>query len=566
MSNPIFTNIIKPTENLKLNQEFSKQLSSPIFVADLLLNNKIDSTQKARTFFLAENPPFTSNRNLLNLPETVETLKQIYTNQDRILIHGDYDVDGITGTAILYRFLKKTGFCVQTFIPNRFQDGYGITLNNINKFAKQGIKWIITVDTGITANKEIELANQLGMQVIVTDHHQSGNTLPLAKLIVNPNQSLCSYPNSSLCGAAVAWKIVNAYAQKYLDQNADNLLYLVALASLSDVVEINAENKYLIRKGLKVMLKSPDLGLQELLRHTKLNQKESLTSTDVLFGISPLLNAAGRVDDASLSLQLLITENRQEAKENFQKLLTLNLERRSLEKIASEEALQKINLEDNLIKSCIILHSPNWHEGIIGIVASRVLEKTQKPTIIMNCKDGICKGSGRSVLGFNLHKALQNCQDIFINWGGHYYACGFSILEENIPKLKEHLNMVAQKHLPDNFFVPRLQPHTAIEFRSINKDTMLWLQRFEPCGPSNERPLFYSEKVHFKNTQIIGKQHLKFDVSQNSHTFSAIYFNSIHFFQTIKEFEHFNIVFYLEWNYFRNSKTIQFQIKGIHNY
>ena len=554
--------IISKPKNFSLEvKNFAQELSCPLFVADLLLQKNIKDKEEARNFFLCSPVSFSENEEMYNLQESVQLLQQLHQNKSKIMIHGDYDVDGITGTTILYLFLKNAGFQVDWFIPNRFKDGYGITCDNIRKFAQEKFEWIITVDTGISANKEVSLANQLGLHTLITDHHQPGDDLPCADLILNPNQPDCPYPNKSLCGAGVAWKLVNQYAKTYLNSDANDLIYLVAIASLSDVVEINSENRFLIKQGLKQIITSPSPAIKHALNETNLSNKSNLSSNDILFKISPTLNSAGRLASASLSVNFLTSTNLTQAKDFFSQLKKLNTQRRSIEKEASENALSQIKIDQK--KSCVVLHSQHWHEGVLGILASKILDITKKPTIILSCKNGVCKASGRSVLNFNLHKALASCQELLVNWGGHYYACGFTILEKNLPALKKHLNTLAQTYLPNDFYLNKFFPHTQITLNEINNDTLLWLARFEPSGTNNPQTLFYCHRVQLQNIQIIGEQHLKFTIKNYFSMFEGIYFFSHHLFEQIKNHESFNIAFHLEYNYFRQQKNIQFLIKGI---
>jgi single-stranded-DNA-specific exonuclease len=546
-------------------KQFANEMSAPSFVSKLLMDRGVNNKEEAKAFFLAEWEEAFEESSFLGMSKGLELLRNIQEQKQVILIHGDYDVDGVAGAALLYQALQHFGFEVRWYLPNRFKDGYGLSIQNVERFHNEGVEWILTVDTGVSAVAEIQRAKELGMGVIVTDHHQMGEDIPNADVIINPNQRDCSYPNKGLSGTGVAWRLVDCYAQKYCNSHAQDFLDLVALASLADMMPMMGENRHLVRKGLRILQETEHPGLRALLDTSGL-YKKSLSSSDILFRITPLLNAAGRLQGPDLSFQLLSAKTHEEAKHVMKQILEINERRKKLDRKAYQEAVTEIDTYHNpREKSCIVIASSNWNEGIIGIVAAKVVERYYRPTFVMSIENGIAKGSARTVEGFNLHKALATCSDLLERWGGHYYACGFSIREEYIPELKKRLNALAQEHLTDKAMIPEVRPHVLTELRDINEDALTWIKRFEPSGPSNELPLFYSRRVYLAEPgRVVGGEHLKCTFVQEGISIPAIGFGLGGALGRLEEGEPLEIAFYPEWNHFHGKSTIQLRLVAVH--
>jgi single-stranded-DNA-specific exonuclease len=550
-----------PKSNEQQLSSLSREINAPDFVASLLLKRGITEKEQARSFFLAEPDGDVRPEDLLGFEKTVSLLLNILRDGDRIIVHGDYDVDGIAGTAILYKGLKECGFNVDWFIPNRFKDGYGITLENIRKFHENGTRWIISVDTGISAMQEIRAAVDLGMKVIITDHHHVPDDLPPAEVILNPNQPGCNYSNKDLCGAGIAYHLINALMTRVLNKNAEQYLDLVALASLADSVTLLDENRYLVRKGLRLLEQTRNPGLRALLHKMEL-ENGSLSSGDVLFKIIPLLNAPGRLGSPDLSFKIITVDNQHEASQLAEKLWEINSRRKLLDREATLEAIEIIEKDEDLKSSpCLVLNSSRWHEGIIGIVAAKLVDLYCRPAFVLSITNGKAKGSGRTVEGFNLHNALLHNQELMEKWGGHYYACGFSIKEKNINAFRKNMCELAEKQLQDRKKSTSIVPDVEINLDEINEETMLWLKRFEPFGPSNESPLFYTEEAYmYGEPRIVGGDHMKFYVTNGLAEFDAIAFGMGGLLNDFKKDQKITMAFFPEWNYFRNNKTIQLRV------
>ncbi|MBF0429742.1 MAG: single-stranded-DNA-specific exonuclease RecJ [Fibrobacteria bacterium] len=543
---------------------FAEKMKAPFFVAELLWKKNIRSAESARSFFLAEFQGDCDLSLMLDFEKAVTILEGVQLNGEKIMVHGDYDVDGISATAILYRALKLCGYNAEYFIPHRFNDGYGISEKNIKKFKAQGIKWLLTVDTGVSALKEITLARQLGIKVIVTDHHQVPSELPPAEAVVNPNQQGCSYPNKSLCGAALAYLLAVRLLMNKKISVPDYFISLVAVASLADIVPVTPENRFLIRKGLRLLQVTQHPGLSRLLKSVSLHKKE-LASTDVLFKISPLLNAPGRLDSPMLSFKLLDTDNNTESDQLMSVISGLNEKRKLLDKAIFAEAVSLIESQyTDTDNSCYVLASEKWHEGVIGITAAKLSEKYCRPVFIISITGAIARGSGRSFNNFNLYKALKHCGDTLEQWGGHHAACGLSIRPENIDSFRHKINETAESFFKEVSTKKSFAPDICVTLADITDDNLVWLKRFEPFGPGNESPLFFVKDVSLKgNARVVGEEHLKCVVSDGKVHYPVIAFGMGHIASQLRPGQPLNLAFYPEWNYYINRRTIQLRVVAI---
>ncbi len=563
--------IIKPDSTLNpLRQGLAEAINGPGFVADLLLQRGIEEKEKARDFFLA--PLGTSQSEpdptvMLGMEKAVALLLEARERGDKIVVHGDYDVDGVTATALLFQGLKACGFEADWFIPNRFEEGYGISNASVTKIKARGARWIISVDTGISANAEVGLAKELGLGVIITDHHQASGALPPADAILNPNQPGCPYPNKGLSGVGVAYKLLNVLSLRILGHSADRYLDLVALGSLADSVPLTPENRRLVKAGLKILSNSTSIGIHALLKRAGL-EKNRVSSGELLFKVTPMLNAMGRMGSPEISLKLLLSQSEQEAQQFLDLMETENGKRRKLDQAITEEAVRMVDANMALQASgCLVVASANWHEGVIGIVAARMVERYNRPTFVLaiDAKNGLAKGSGRTMAGFNLHKALTGAAALLEKWGGHYFACGLTIKAENIDGFRDLMNQAAAKHMADHDFIPRICPSVQVSLDIVNEDSMAWLQRFEPFGPLNERPMFYSEEVELMaEPKVVGDKHLKLTVGNPQASFDAIGFNLGYLRNYVLEKSKLaKIAFYPEWNSFRGVRKIQLRIVAL---
>jgi single-stranded-DNA-specific exonuclease len=562
-----------PPEDDAVRRALAKAVNGPLFVADLLLLRGIRDREGARAFFLPEPPPASpeGSESLLGLAHAVELLRGARARGERVAVHGDYDVDGVTGTALLYLGLRDLGFDADWILPNRFDGGYGLTRRTLDQLKARGAVWVISVDTGIAAVEETEYARSLGLKMIITDHHQAPPVIPAAEVILNPNQAGCPYPNKGLSGCGVAWRLLEALAGSLAKEpggagpyDAAKHLDLVALGSLADNVPLQGENRALVRAGLRRMASSQNTGLRVLLQRTGIDST-ALTSTDILFKVTPLLNATGRMGSPETSLRLFLSKDEREAHMHVDRMEAENIRRRALDQGITAEALAKVEvgLRDD---ACLVVHSDAWHEGVIGIVAARLVDRYRRPSFVLAVDEhGVAKGSGRTVRGFNLHEALAAHAELFEKWGGHAFACGFSIRRENIPAFREAMMARARVAFAEGPKPPEVAASLHVDLREINGEGLLWLRRFEPFGPRNEAPLFYAEHVElYGSVRTVGDKHLKFAVRAGSDTWDAIGFNLAHLLDKVEGRNHLaRLVFHPEWNVFKGQKRIQLRVVAL---
>ncbi len=547
-------------------KNFAAEIKAPEFVAEGLYRLGIETAEEARHFFVPHLEGVHPPQYLRGMEEGLDIAEEALQNGGKILIHGDYDVDGLCGTTLLTEALRRFGFThVTPFVPNRFKEGYGICRETIESFARRGYRYLFTVDTGITALGEIELAVELGMKVVVMDHHQQTEELPPAQAILNPQQKSCDYPNVFLCGTGVALKFIEGLSQR-LDLEMPFLLDLFLLGTLADMMPVVGENRIYLKNALHNLFRCGRPGVKALLEEAQI-QEDNVRAQDILFRVTPLINAVGRMGDPSLALDLLLSKHPAEAKRLVAKMKEANLIRRETEGKLYEEILAQIEKDADLLQQkVLIVGGRSFHQGVIGIVAARLIEKYQKPVAIISVdNEGMGRASARSVDGFNWPLALAECAEWLPKWGGHYYAAGFNVREENISKLRARLNEIADRIEFKPEQIREIQTDFAIEFEEIDSSTMEWLQRFEPFGAQNEMPVFFTEQVFLGGEcRVVGGSHLKLKIQNKGRYFDAIAFGMGEWADVLKDYQGaFDIAFRPVWNHFRNKKMLQLQISGI---
>lgn len=558
-----------PPEDEAVRRALARAINGPLFAADLLLLRGIRDKEGARAFFLPEPAPAAAGGDAMrDLARAVELLRGARERGERVAVHGDYDVDGVTGTALLYLGLRALGFDADWILPNRFDGGYGLTRRTLDQLKERGAAWVISVDTGIAAVEETEYAKSLGMRVVITDHHQAPPEIPAAEAILNPNQPGCPYPNKGLSGCGVAWRLFEALAASLAAEvpgvDPSQSLDLLALGSLADNVPLQGENRALVRAGLRRMASSANTGLRVLIQRTGLDPA-ALTTADLLFKVTPLLNATGRMGSPETSLRLFLAADEREAHRHVDRMEAENTRRRALDQAITAEALAAVDggLRDD---ACLVVDSESWHEGVIGIVAARLVDRYRRPSFVLAVDErGLAKGSGRTVRGFNLHEALAAHADLFEKWGGHAYACGFSIRRENIPTFREAMKARAATAFAEGPKPAEVAASLRVDLREITDEGLLWLRRFEPFGPRNEAPLFYAEDVELHgDARTVGEKHLKFAVRSGAATWDAIGFNMAHLMDRVEGRDKLaRLVFHPEWNVFRGRKSIQLRVAAL---
>lgn len=518
---------------LNCPDEFSQQvlvddLNIHPSLAKVLVLREIDSYRKAKQFFKPTLEDLYDPYLLTGMRDAVKRIIKALTENEKIMIYGDYDVDGTNSAAMLYLFLSEIGGNVQIYIPNRFKEGYGISKSGIDEAFQNGIKLIISVDCGITAIEETEYAKNYGIDLIICDHHEPGEVIPKALAVLDPLKPGCPYPYKYLSGAGVTFKLMQAISDsigikdlpfKYLD--------FVAVAGAADIVPLTDENRILVKFGLEKLNTDPRPGFKALIEKAGL-KSGNISSSQIVFGLAPRINAVGRLGDANRAIQLLLSKDYEEALHYAEILDKENRNRREIDEEILNEAIQKVENEINLDEEiAIILHKEDWHLGVIGIVASRLVEKFYRPSILLTDVDGILKGSARSIADFNLYEALKECEDVLLQFGGHKAAAGLSIHYDKVEEFKKRFNEVAKRNLTPEQLIPTLEIEAVVELNSITPKFRRILDRFAPFGPQNMKPIFLTEKVEiFDRPRVSGNNHLFMKVRKNgSSVFDVIGYN-----------------------------------------
>ncbi len=495
---------------------------SPL-VARVLVNRGITDAGDAKRFIERDASSLHSPFLIKDMDKAVDRITRAIENGEKITIYGDYDVDGITSTAIMVSFLRKKGAIVDAYIPDRQNEGYGVNIEAVEKIVQKGTKLIITVDTGITAGEEVVRAKKMGIDVIITDHHECKDVVPDAVAVINPKRFDCEYPFKDLAGVGVAFKLICALdggrAQNILDEYSD----IIALGTIADVVSLTGENRIIAGIGLEKLKSNPNMGLEEVVRTIGTTSKWN-SSAVVSYSIAPRINAAGRMSSAMTAVNLLLTEDKKEAQSLALELDCENKDRQMRESVIFEEAVQMLKDEKYADKKVLILAKRGWHHGIIGVVASRICDKFQKSCILISIEDGKCKSSGRSMGGINLFEGLSGCSDILENFGGHAYAAGFSIKEENIEELDRRLNEYAESTLPtrvsrDIFIDSR------VELSDINLSAVRDTEILGPYGVGNKMPSIAVEMVKISDKKTLsGGKHCRILAEKDNRKIEIIAF------------------------------------------
>jgi single-stranded-DNA-specific exonuclease len=521
------------------------------------------------------------------MDKAVDRVIEALVNREKVEIWGDYDVDGITSTAMLYLFfLKWLGLKAEYVIPNRETEGYGLSKSGVKEAAENGITLIITVDCGITSVNEVEFAKSLGVDVIITDHHEPDKELPAAYAIIDPKRTDCTYPFKHLAGVGVAFKLIqgilsrNEMPAKIITEFID----IATIGTAADIVPLMGENRKIVSDGLKYLENCKNIGISSLLKKLNLFQKQIRVS-NILFGLAPRLNAVGRMGDANRAVRLLLSNDPYEAATIVEELETENKRRREFDTDTLAEAIRIIEQDDHfdpLKDKSIVVANENWHVGVIGIVASRLVEKYYRPSVVISINNGVGKGSCRSIPGVNIYDVLTECYKLNLleqeNFGGHDYAAGFEIDSRNIPAFKDKFNEIIRTTIPDKDFNQLLKIDLNIDFCEIDAGIVETLKMFEPYGPANEQPVFATEGVEVQGeVRIVGNKanpfnhklktkenHLKLKIRQGNYVFDAIGFNLAHKFDMVNDLRYgLKIAYYIEENVWNSNSYIQLKLQDI---
>ena len=514
---------------------------SPV-VAELLIRRGVTTAEGADCFFSPAlshlHDPFLMN----DMDKAVNRLNKAMGAKERIMIYGDYDVDGVTAVALVYKYLQNYYSNVEYYIPTRYEEGYGISMKSIDYAADNGVKLVIVLDCGIKAIEEIAYAKKKGVDFIICDHHMPDDELPDAAAILNPKMPDSTYPCPYLSGCGVGFKFMQAFAMSNGLSNhneLDSLLDLVAVSIAADIVPIVGENRVMAHYGLRRLNSNPNLGLRSIIRLCKLTNKD-ITISDVIFKIGPRINASGRMQSGVEAVDLLVSRDLHDAYEKGKDIDQYNRDRKELDKQITQEANRLIENNVGIVqgKRSIVIYNKDWHKGIIGIVASRLTELYYKPAVVLTYSNGMATGSSRSVQGFDIYSAVNSTRDLLENFGGHTYAVGLSMKEENIAEFSRRFEEYVSSNIQPNQLSPQLDIDAEIEFADITPELVSYLKKFNPFGPGNQKPVFCSRNVFdFGTSKLVGKnlEHIKLELEDNStsHVINAIAFNMSQYFEHI---------------------------------
>lgn len=549
-------------------EKLSAEFKLPRLVAELLYQKGIKTSAAAQEFFKPSMDNLYDPFLFPDMEKAVQRILQAINSKEKITIYGDYDVDGTTATALLYLGLKRLGANIDFYIPHRMIDGYGLSLGSLDTLRENGSSLIISVDCGVNAIEEINAINSMGMEIIITDHHNPKDELPSAFAIINPKLPETKYPYEHLAGVGVAYKLLMAIYNKLGIDSAENKLKymdLVAVGTIADIVPLTSENRIFAAIGLQHLIEKKNLGLNALVQISGLNQK-TLNTSDIVFGIAPRINAAGRMGSASVSVELLISTDETKSMELAEIIEHQNSLRQQEDQKTFQEACDIIEkkYKDLQQTSCMVVSSDNWHPGVIGIVASKLVEKYYRPVIMISFKDGFGSGSGRSVADFDLFEALKQTEHNLHSFGGHKYAVGLTIYQEYLDRFENELTRYVSENLRLEQIQPPLQIDAEIELYNINNILLDALEHFAPFGAGNMRPVFLTKNVTIAGYPYnVGHNHLKLKVIKDGIYFDLIGYNLGDYLPLLKKNSKLDIAYTLEYNCFGNNLTIQGKLKDL---
>ena len=583
----------------ELQQQLERELNISSAAARMLVVRGIQTADEARAFVRPSLDNLHDPFLMKDMEKAVERLHQAIIQGEKILIYGDYDVDGTTAVALMYRFLLPLTSCIDYYIPDRYTEGYGVSTQGIDYAVAQGCNLIITLDCGIKAVEKIAYANSKGIDVIVCDHHTPGDELPNAVAVLNMKRSDCPYPYKDLSGCGVGFKLAQAYTQRYLVDNgrsqselmdgAENLrdgaehlrdngsnsevsillplLQLLAMSIASDIVPITGENRILAHFGIQQLNTQPFTGLSAIMQVAGIEAKK-ITINELVYKIGPRINACGRMKSGRAAVELLLTDDPIFARQQAEEVNQHNDDRRDCDTETTKEALQQLQDEPAFAnRRSTVVYAPHWHKGVVGIVASRLTETYYRPTIVLTAgEDGIISGSARSVGGFDIYSAIDSCSDLLTNFGGHKFAAGLSMHIDDLPEFKQRFEAYVATHIQPNQLQPTLDIEAELQLGDITKSFYNVLRHLEPFGPGNPRPLFVSRRlINHRDTRAVGKEreHLRLDVTDRMNAITGIAFGRADMAEYIQNGNAVDICYELNENTFNHYTTIQMMVQDI---
>lgn len=563
--------ILKETADPETVSRLASELGIDPVLAGLLVQRGIRTFQEARAFFRPELQSLHDPFLMKDMDAAVERVRRAVVSGEKILVYGDYDVDGTTAVSLVYSFLRDLTPGVEFYIPDRYDEGYGVSDKGISWASENGFGLIITLDCGIKAGEKVGKAASLGIDMIICDHHLPENDIPAAVAVLDPKRADCGYPFDDLSGCGVGFKLVQAYASRYgvPFEKLIPLLDLTVVSIASDLVSVTGENRILAHFGLKRLNESPRQGLLAMIRLSGL-EPSHISIDDIVFKIGPRINAAGRMETGRMAVELLTATDVSEAMRIAGEINEYNNERKSIDREITRAALEMVQSGGNLSDGhATIVYDPSWHKGVVGIVASRLVEAFYRPTIVLTRSNGLITGSARSVHGFDLYGAIESCADILENFGGHIYAAGLTLREENLAEFCRRIDSYVGSTISDEMLTPVLYIDSRLDFSRITPKFFRILKQFQPFGPGNVAPVFETDNVYDNgNGRKVGAEggHLKLELIQEEQPYrhiSAIAFNMSSHFDHIRSGNPVDICYSIVENYYRGIANLQLRIKDI---
>jgi single-stranded-DNA-specific exonuclease len=562
---------IKPQPSESVTDELAKGINVSSVLAAMLIQRGISNFDEAKAFFRPDLNTLHDPFLMKGMTQAVERIKKSISLKEKILIYGDYDVDGTTSVAMIYDFLAKIYFkeCLETYIPDRYKEGYGISTQGIDYAKANGFSLIIALDCGIKSVDKIAYANENGVDFIICDHHNPGTKVPDAVAVLDPKQTDCAYPYKELSGCGVGFKLIQALAQRLDIKEVDifDSLDFLVTSIAADIVPITGENRILSFYGLKKINTNPRIGIRALMGVAGF--KKELTIRNVVFGLAPRINAAGRIHHAKAATDLLLADNEEDAKSFAQNLQETNSSRKDFDVQITAEAIEMIEAQPDFqhLKSTVLFKN-DWHKGVVGIVASRCIEKYYKPTIILTESNGKAVGSARSVDGFDVYEAISECADLLEQFGGHTHAAGMTLPIKNVELFRKKFELVVSKHIKPEQLIPKIEVDMEIDTNFVTQKNYNIIKQMQPFGPGNMTPVFVIRKVisDIVNCRIVGDNHLKIKLwkANNSlHKIDAIAFDMAEHLELCSSGKPFDICFSLDENTWNDVTSIQLMIKDI---
>ena len=559
--------ILKPEPSVEDIKNLKASLNIHTSLCSLLVQRGIKTFDEAKRFFRPDKNLIHDPFLMKGMVEAVDRIGKAFENGERIMIYGDYDVDGTTSVAMVYSFFLNLYDNLVYYIPDRYEEGYGVSFKSINHAKEEGITLIIALDCGIKAVKKVEYAKEKGIDYIICDHHLPGDTVPNG-IILNPKQTDCNYPFKELSGAGVGFKLLQGFCKKNnIDiQKANEYLDLLAISIGADMVPIQNENRVLAQYGMEKLNAQPTLGVKAILNHAKIDR--TVNMRDIGFAIGPRINAAGRIAHASKAVELLITADFADAEEGSEDVSLDNAERKTLDAKTTKEALSFLHSDDaHQNKKSTLIFSEHWHKGILGIVCNRIQEHYYRPTIVLSKSGKFYTGSARSVKGYNLYNAINKCSDILESFGGHAFAAGLTIKPENLEAFAKQFEKIVNDTISDDLLIPTVEVDLNLPLNEVQEGFFKVLNQFEPFGVGNDQPVFRCDQVKaLPGLRVVGKNHLKMDIvdAENpSIRIPAIAFNQIKHLDHISRGKPFKVCYSLEINEWKGRKTLQANIRDI---